>query len=67
MIIDQSAIFTMTNNISWKLCTYTLRKNNPKVVSKGNMVGSWVKLYTAVVEYKVYQISSSQILHNIGL
>ena len=29
---------------------YTLRKIYPKVVSKGNMVGSWVKLYIAVVE-----------------
>ena len=29
---------------------YTLRKFNPKVVSRGNMVGSWVKFYTAVVE-----------------
>ena len=28
----------------------TLRKIYPKVVSKGNVVGSWVKLYTAVFE-----------------
>ena len=43
--------------------TYTLRKKYPKVVSKGNMVGNlhssgWTK---------VYQIPSSDILHNIGL
>ena len=32
-------------------CSYTLIKNYPKVVSKGNMVASWVKLYTAVVDH----------------
>ena len=30
-------------------CPCTLRKLYPKVVSKGNVFGSWVKLYTAVV------------------
>ena len=33
-----------------KLSLYTLRKMYPKVVSKGDVVGSWVKLYTAMVE-----------------
>ena len=46
---DFRAVFKLFS-VSTVSVAYTLRKINPKVKSNGNMVGSLVKLYTAVAE-----------------